>query len=326
MESPGAIELRPPRPEDRSAIIGLLASALGRDDDPRFEALYAWKHEDNPFGPSVKVVAVDGAEIVGFRGLMRWRWRHGHRVIEAVRAVDTATHPDHQGRGIFTRLTQHALETLAAEGVGFVFNTPNSQSLPGYLKMGWQVVGRVPISVRFRSPRAAVRMVRARTPAQRWSERSDAGEAAGEVLDDTGALTDLLDSQPSSSGLRTVRSASYLAWRYSIDALGYRALVADGGPSEGLIVFRIRRRGPAREVVLAELLVPGADPRRARALHRRLAAAVEADYILRAGHRPMEGYLPLPRQGPILTWRAVCDARMPPRAEWGLTMGDVELF
>lgn len=328
MNPPGTIELRPPRPEDRAVIIDLLAASLGRDDDPRFEALYAWKHEQNPFGPSLKVVAVDGDRVVGFRGLMRWRWQHGERVVDAVRAVDTATHPDYQGRGIFTRLTLHAVEELRAEGVGFVFNTPNSQSLPGYLKMGWLLVGRVPISVRPRSARAAVRMLQARLPAERWSEPCPAGAPAEVVLADIDTVSELLASQPPSSGVRTVRTPGYLTWRYGTETLGYRALVADGGASEGVVIFRVRRRGVAREVVLAELLVPGADRHRVRAMHALLRRNVDADYILRASAgRPLaEGFLPLPRQGPMLTWRAVCDPQMPALPEWDVTMGDIELF
>ena len=73
---------------------------------------------------------------------MRWEFQRGDEVFRCVRAVDTATHPDYQGRGLFTRLTKAALPELVADGVKFVFNTPNDQSRPGYLKMGWQAVGR----------------------------------------------------------------------------------------------------------------------------------------------------------------------------------------
>ena len=322
------IELRPPTAGDRTEIIALLAAALGRDDDPRFGALYSWKHERNAFGPSLQVVAVDGARIVGFRALMRWQFRRDGRLVDAVRAVDTATHPDYQGLGIFTRLTRHAIELLRAEGVGFIFNTPNSQSLPGYLKMDWRTVGRVPISVRPLSPAAAVRMAQARVPAERWSEPCDVGEPADTVLADVQAMTDLLASQPPSSGMGTVRSAGYLAWRYETEMLGYRALVGEGGPTSGVVVFRVRRRGSAREIVLNELLVPGADPRRARAMHKLLATSVDADYIIRAGGPRLstDGYLRLPRQGPVLTWRSVCDTHMPVLADWDVSMGDIELF
>ena len=56
----------------------------------------------------------------------------------AVRAVDTITAPEARGRGVFTRFTLAILsnEITRDDDVSFVFNTPNDQSRPGYLKMG----------------------------------------------------------------------------------------------------------------------------------------------------------------------------------------------
>ena len=143
----GDLQVRRTTGADREAVLRLLARSLGREADPRYEALFAWKHEENAFGPSPAWVAVDGDRLAGFRVLMRWEFVEQGRVVHAVRAVDTATDPDYQGRGIFTQLALHALDELRPE-TDFVFNTPNDQSRPGYLKMGWQVVGRLPTAVR----------------------------------------------------------------------------------------------------------------------------------------------------------------------------------
>ena len=113
-------------------------------------------------------------------------------MLRAVRAVDTATDPDYQGRGLFTRLTLQAIDELRAEGVDFVFNTPNDQSRPGYLKMGWQVVGTLPTHVRptrwrnvaahrpGAAPRRAVEHAEHRRPRLRvtWSPRRPRSAAA----------------------------------------------------------------------------------------------------------------------------------------------------
>jgi GNAT superfamily N-acetyltransferase len=144
-----ALDIRPATPDDRPAIIELLGRSLGSDGDPRYSELFAWKHDHNRFGPSPMWVAVDGDRIAGVRALMRWEFERGGEVLRAVRAVDTATDPDYQGRGLFKALTMHGIEQVRADGVDFVFNTPNSQSLPGYLKMGWREVGRLPAAVRF---------------------------------------------------------------------------------------------------------------------------------------------------------------------------------
>ena len=323
------IHLRPLEPADRGNVLALLATSLGRGEDPRFDLLYAWKHEQNVFGRSAMLVAADGDAIVGFRAFMRWQFERRGQVVDAVRAVDTATHPDYQGRGVFTRLTMSAIDGLRDEGISFVFNTPNDQSRPGYLKMGWREVGRPPVAVRPRSLRSAARMVRSREPAERWSEPSKVGVPASTFLcAETRAIRVLLSSQPRSNGMQTVRSPEYLAWRYGPEFLGYRVLLAGPDAERGVAIFRVRRRGMARELVLDELLVPEGDSRLATTMVKTLVANADADYIIRIDNRPVSGggFVRLPRQGPILTWRAVCDARVPALADWDLTMGDVELF
>lgn len=324
------LDVRPATSGDRAAIVSLLATSLGRDPhDPRYDALFAWKHETNVFGRSPMWVACDGDRLAGFRTLMRWRFERDGCLVDAVRAVDTATHPDYQGHGIFTRLTLHALDALREDGVAFVFNTPNDQSRPGYLKMHWRVVGRVPVSVRPRTPAGLVRMARSRTAADRWSAPCDAGEPASEVVGRTDELRDLLASQPPSAGLRTARSPEFLAWRYGGELLPYRCVVAPGGVRDGVAFFRRRARGSARETVVADVVVRDGDPRAARALVRRTARDAGGDYAIRAsepGAAAAGGFVRLPGQGPILTWRDVCETAMAPLRAWDVSLGDIELF
>ena len=144
MSGRSTVQVRRATDADRDAILAVCAAALGwKPQDPN-AAFFSWKHDDNAFGASPMWVAADEADrIVGVRAFMRWRFAtpNGGR-IEMVRAVDTATHPDAMGQGIFRRLTLGALPALADMGVDAVFNTPNDKSRPGYLKMGWQIVGR----------------------------------------------------------------------------------------------------------------------------------------------------------------------------------------
>ena len=103
-----------------------------------------------------------------------------------MRAVDTATDREHQGKGIFRTLTTHGIEQIEADGVSWVFNTPNDSSRPGYLKMGWQVVGRLPVAITPRSPLAVRHLRSGRQPATRWSEPCAAFEPAVDVMERTG--------------------------------------------------------------------------------------------------------------------------------------------
>ncbi len=307
--------------DDLPQILELLQSSLGWVPDEQYAAFYRWKHHQNPFGRSPAWIALDGERIVGLRVWLRWRFRRQGRTWSAVRAVDTATHPDYQGRGIFRRLTTSSLEQLTTEGVAHVFNTPNEQSRPGYLKMGWEQVGKLPVGVRFRSPVSAASAVRARVPADKWSLPSDAGQPAEEVLADADHLEELLAVLPDER-IRTDLDVDVLRWRYGFAPLHYRGLAEHGG----VVLFRLRRRGPATECVIGHLLAP--DDTVARKLVAGVAKASGADQVLRITDHPIArvGELPLPGGGPILTWRELAESGMPTLDQWDLTMGDVELF
>jgi len=332
-EDADGITIRATRPDDRSGVLRLLRSSLGWGDDDRYEALFAWKHDENPAGRSPSWVALDDEGVVGFRTFLRWELERAGEPVRAVRAVDTATDPRVQGRGIFRRLTLGAVDALHEDDVDLIFNTPNDASRPGYLKMGWQLLGRVPIAARPRSPRAVLHMATARTSADRWSEAGRGGIAAAEVFADESGVARLLAARRPATALRTRLTPAHLRWRYGTGLLGYRAVLAspEDGVEGGLAVYRVRRRGRAREAALCLVLVPGDD----RGTHRRLTGAVGrasgADYVLAAGPDAAirNGLVPLPRQGPVLTARPVgtgSAATPPPLTGWDLTLGDLELF
>jgi len=312
-------EIRPATERDHPEIIQLLGSSLGGAADGRRADLFRWKHVDNRFGPSPMWVATDEGRIVAFRALLRWEFVRGGETVRAVRAVDTATHPDHQGRGLFRRLTLHGLAEMKRDGVDWVFNTPNDQSRPGYLSMGWREVGRLPAAVHFTSPTGLVRAARSRVPAERWSEPLDVGVdveewlAGGGPAGRWGTPTDVRD-------IRTALDEDYLAWRFPSTLLGYRVVEDD----QAAAVVRLRRRGTSTELVLAEGFGPQREVDRVVAA---AARAAEASYTVRLGAPQMSSMvLRLPGGGPVLTWRGVCTEGMPPLPNWSLTMGDVELF
>ena len=137
--------------EDIPEIVELLKRSLGEKRMPKTQAYYIWKHQKNPFGQSITLVAKESGKIVGVRTFMKWEWSFGEKKIASVRAVDTATDPLYQGKGIFRMLTLKAIDECKREGISFIYNTPNPISLKGYLKMGWNSIGKMPLNVRLGS-------------------------------------------------------------------------------------------------------------------------------------------------------------------------------
>jgi GNAT superfamily N-acetyltransferase len=316
--SESTISVRRASADSISSVVELAGTALGWDPSEPNEALFRWKHLDNPTGPSPMWLAYAGDTLAGFRAMMQWEFLHDRRTrIRAVRAVDTATHPEFRRRGIFRTLTMAAVEELTSDGVDFVFNTPNPASRAGYLTMGWQDVGRIPM--RFFPGRISgpLRTIRAKVPARKWSEPCSAGDTVDSVADELAGQS----HWPDRRGLTTSHTGEYLRWRYGFEPLHYRVIRTDDASA----IVRVRRRGPATEVVVAELLATSR--RRAEAVLRKVRSLIDTDHVLVAasGLAPLPPMLPLPRSGPALVVRSLA-SHAPARSELLLSLGDVELF
>lgn len=331
--------VRPYEDRDEGQVLALLRATLaGGPTGERTGEFFRWKHLANPFGRSFGLVADDGGELIGVRLLLRWRFRAGSGLVRAVRAVDTATHPAHQGRGVFTRLTLAALDALR-EDTQLVFNTPNANSAPGYAKLGWQQAGTVPLAVGVRRP---LRFLARAASSTRGEGRADVPACslppAAEGLGDEAAVTALLAASDATDAgrLRTDRSLAYLRWRYvAAPGLGYRAITAMAGDGtlSGLAFARPRYRGSLRELTLAELLVAPGDRRSAITLLRK-ARSSGCDYVATHLHGSLSrwalgtGYVPLPRRGILLVALPLAPLHPDPTqlSSYALALGDLELF
>lgn len=325
---PAELTVRVATDADRPAVIDLCRASLEWEANDPNEAFFSWKHDESPFGASPRWVAVTGdGELVGLRVFLRWEFTDaGGSTIRAVRAVDTATHPDWQGRGIFRRLTLGAIPDLADDDVDVIFNTPNDKSRPGYLKMGWSQVGQVPVGVRPSSLGTLPTLLKARSAAELWSEPSDVGISAIEAFADLDALEQLVIRLPAAERIATRRTPEFLKWRYSLEPLRYRVVPLGDNLRDGAAVVRFRRRGAALECAVCDVLAPrGAS---VRPVINQIAKTSGADYLLRCvGPEGIaDGFIPVPRLGPILTWRPVTRFGIPRMSALDLALGDVELF
>ena len=306
---------------------------------PRKREFWEWKHFRNPFGTSPALVALSGEKLVGLRVFLRWSWRSGEREIAAVRAVDTATHPDWQGKGIFSNLTGQLVEQMESEGVCFIFNTPNRSSLPGYLQMGWKRVARIPIWIRPTKPfRWILRVIHPRN-----NSFSDEGVGSGSLNEMLGqpVVEEFLLSIPDDERYHTARTNRYLRWRYAdIPFFSYQARWKSEKNGCALLIFRTRIRKGLQELSLSELLLSQNQSavQLGRELLDELAHNSGADYIVATAasdtHESaalrLSGFFPLGAVGPVLTARPLnhtFTGRNPlDWSNWRCSLGEMEIF
>ena len=94
--------------------------------------LFDKKFIRNIYGPSVLEVVYRDGEPIGARAL----WRNDIGGKKAYQPGDTCVVASARGGGVFTEMTKRSLTLLDDSDI--IYNYPNSNSLPGYLKMGWR--------------------------------------------------------------------------------------------------------------------------------------------------------------------------------------------
>lgn len=126
--------------------------ALFRAVWPKLGALdkdyFRWMYRANPRGAAIGTNAWCDGKIVGhYVVIPLGAIRHGVTVCGAL-SLNTAVHPDYQGRGIFTVLAQKTLADARDSGVDHIVGVSNTNSTPGFIrKLGFQLVG--PLQARF---------------------------------------------------------------------------------------------------------------------------------------------------------------------------------
>ena len=341
------------RPEDEAEVLELLKLSLGESPVlQRTPALWQWKHQNSPFGPSyVRVACNETGLLVGMRAFMRWEFQIEGLKVRAVRAVDTATHPDYRRMGIFANLTSQVVDDTREDGVDLIFNTPNSFSLPGYLKLGWQRAASVQPMVKVLNyPRFAFGLARhglkLRSSPPSWDMMEFFREEptpVATILERREAVEQLLNqdgaANEQSGRFGTHRSWDYLRWRYADHpTIPYWAVsIDDDSGLLGCAIYRTNVRFGLKEVVLCELLVSQAGQDVGRKLLNRLRAALKADYLIAhfpngSAHRHIlkeGGFRVISKRGIDFAVRPLAiDLPRDPLIfdNWSLTMGDLELF
>ncbi len=312
------MEIRECEPGDIPQIIEVLKASLGETSSKKTEEVWKYKHVENPFGRSLVLVAVENDKIIGVRAFMRWQWQLGEQVFSTFRAVDTATHPDHQGKGVFKKLTLKAIEIAKEQGNDFIFNTPNAQSLPGYLKMGWKEVDKLKVRINLANP-------------LHWLNVKQTGHYG---VNNNCSNTQIIRLISRYNELKakeykcfTLKSPEYLSWRYENNPLQKYEVQVD---KDFYLAGYIKQHKYFKELRIAEHIYSEESGLQkinnaVKEINRKIGAHIISSTSLSSGLGFSGNY------GPVLTLRDVnlesnLKQELLQLNNWSYTLGDLELF
>lgn len=306
-------------------IVDLLKVSLGETLMPKSEQYWRWKHQENFFGKSNVLVAKESDRIIGVRAFMNWAWQNDTNIVKSVRAVDTATHPDFQGKGIFSKLTLKAVEESAQEGISMVFNTPNKKSMPGYLKLGWQEAGHLPVFFKFGSlfPRV-------------YSKDSVQSLMSDFSIDDEIKKINSNYFVPITDAVyQTKMDVNFLKWRYvDCPVANYGAVIQ---PDKFGLVFRLKKLNRFIELRICEVWLHSTLYQSAlnKAISdiirmiRPLIITTSSSSVLSKNSKKIKGFWGPFANGPMVTVRKLSDSNFVNfdlSKNWMPSLGSMELF
>jgi len=232
------------RAADTADFLSLLEQTLRSHSNGR--AWFDWKYVRNPYADHVPIFVADhDGDVVGACAFLALEMAVGGRRRQVLQPVDTMVHPDHRKQGLFTRMTERALDRYADDSPAFLFNFPNEQVLPGYQKLGWRRAGDLSKGYRVENARAVLGKYGS-GPVARAARAVGAPLIAGHnsVRDATaptlrassvsatrsvpaGELAEIYrETVP--DGIHAVRDETFYEWRFSNPEKQYRTYVAPG--------------------------------------------------------------------------------------------------
>ncbi len=117
--------------EEKDDFLKVQVSVFGEQKDK--SAQFDRKYINNIYGPSLLALVYADNQPIAARAL----WRNDIQGKMAYQPCDTAVVAEWRNRGVFKLMTTHVVDFLDKKAL--VYNFPNDNSLPQYLKLGWKI-------------------------------------------------------------------------------------------------------------------------------------------------------------------------------------------
>jgi len=124
--------------------------------DPRFadNRYLQWLYDSNPLGPGFTEHFTEDGELLAHYALVPQRYRNGERVASFAFSLNAVTAGVAHRRGLFSTLGERLWARAGDAGVEAIIGVTNDKSVTPVSRLGWRLLGRLPVVVAPRVPGA----------------------------------------------------------------------------------------------------------------------------------------------------------------------------
>jgi len=183
-----------------------------------------WRFKNNPFTKDVFIYLMwEGEQLIGHYAVSPVEMKLQGKVIKTALSMTTMTHPDHGGKGIFSKLAANLYKDLKEEfGYKFIWGFPNNNSHYGFIKnLGWQDIAVIP-------------MLSGKISELRLKKEEKVPFNLGGNFDDN----TVVKINNSGKDIKINKTQAYLEWRYTNNpTANYKILQLENG--NGTAVYKV---------------------------------------------------------------------------------------
>lgn len=220
---PNGWSIRQATENDLEAIRSLYLDVWGYNRPRRYDH---WRYVTPPDGRCPVMLAADGERLAGAYTIWPVKIRIGNEVVLGAQSMDTMTHPDCRGQGIFTKLALACFEAAQARGFQVLYGFPNPSSYPAFVgRLDFAHTGDIVHWVRPIKPSRHGKVPAAIGPlvdlASRLLPKGRKGNVEIAIArPPPAALNAVLDEWRQEKNVcRVERTAAWLDWRYGAETL-----------------------------------------------------------------------------------------------------------
>ena len=102
------------------------------------DAWYEWLNLNCPTGFNNSFIIEEDKKFISGYGLLPTIVIYEGEKHKSTLCTNVMTHPDYGGKGLFTKIGTHALQTMKLLGTSIQMGIPNDNAIKGHMKVGWQ--------------------------------------------------------------------------------------------------------------------------------------------------------------------------------------------